>query len=104
PVSRRAFFLRILPPPRPPLFPYTTLFRSRVRLLREALALWRGGAMQDVGLTDSEAFDAAVTRLEALRLTAMEDRFDAEVSLGHRSGEHTSGLPSLTNLVCRPLL
>jgi hypothetical protein len=55
----------------------------RVSLLREALALWRGAAMQDVGLQESAAFDAAVTRLEALRLTAMEDRFDAEVSLGH---------------------
>ncbi len=55
----------------------------RVRLLREALALWRGAAMQDVGLQDSAAFDAAVIRLEGLRLTAMEDRFDAEVSLGH---------------------
>jgi predicted ATPase/DNA-binding SARP family transcriptional activator len=55
----------------------------RVRLLREALALWRGAAMQDVGLPDSAGFDAAVTRLEGLRLTAMEDRFDAEVSLGH---------------------
>ena len=55
----------------------------RVWLLREALALWRGAAMQGVGLQDSAAFDAAVTRLEGLRLTAMEDRFDAEVSLGH---------------------
>jgi len=55
----------------------------RVRLLREALALWRGAAMQDVGLQDSAAFDAAVTRLEGLRLTAMEDRFVAEISLGH---------------------
>jgi DNA-binding SARP family transcriptional activator len=54
---------------------------QRVRLLREALALWRGAALQDVGLEDSAAFDAAVTRLERLRLTAMEDRFDAEVSL-----------------------
>ena len=50
----------------------------RVRLLREAIALWRGAAMQDVGLPDSAAFGAAVTRLEALRLTALEDRFEAE--------------------------
>src|SRR5215469_9680888 len=56
---------------------------GRVSLLREALALWRGAAMQDVGLQDSVAFDAAVTRLEGLRLTAMEDRFDAEIGLGH---------------------
>jgi predicted ATPase/DNA-binding SARP family transcriptional activator len=55
----------------------------RARLLREALALWRGGAMQDAGLTGSAAFDAAVTRLEGLRLAALEDRLDAEVSLGH---------------------
>lgn len=55
----------------------------RVRLLREALALWRGAAMQDVGLQNSAAFDAAVSRLEGLRLTAREDRYEAEVSLGH---------------------
>ena len=51
-----------------------------MRLLREALGLWRGAAMQDVGLTDSGAFDAAVARLEGLRLTAMEERVDAEVA------------------------
>ncbi len=55
----------------------------RVRLLREALALWRGAAMADVGLEDSDALDAAVARLERLRLAALEDRFDAEVGLGH---------------------
>jgi predicted ATPase len=55
---------------------------GRARLLGEALALWRGAAMQDVGLEDSAAFDSAVARLERLRLTAMEDRFEAEVSLG----------------------
>jgi predicted ATPase len=55
----------------------------RAQTLREALALWRGTPMQDVGLQESAAFDATVTRLEGLRLTAMEDRFDAEISLGH---------------------
>jgi predicted ATPase/DNA-binding SARP family transcriptional activator len=54
----------------------------RVRLLREALELWRGSAMQDVGLQESAAFDAAVTRFEGLHLAALEDRFEAEVSLG----------------------
>ena len=53
------------------------------RLLRDALALWRGAAMQDVGLSESAALDAAVTRLEGLRLTAAEDRSDAEIALGH---------------------
>ncbi len=55
----------------------------RVQLLRDGLALWRGAAMADVGLEDSEALDAAVVRLERLRLAALEDRFEAEVSLGH---------------------
>ena len=67
----------------------------RVQLLRDALALWRGAAMQDVGLPDSEAFDAAVTHLETLRLAAMEDRFDAEISLGHGA----ELVPELTDLV-----
>ncbi|MEV6827598.1 BTAD domain-containing putative transcriptional regulator [Amycolatopsis sp. NPDC051102] len=53
------------------------------RQLREALALWRGSAMQDVDLPESAAFEAAVTRLEGLRLAALEDRFDAEVRHGH---------------------
>jgi DNA-binding SARP family transcriptional activator len=56
---------------------------QRARLLREAVALWRGPAMQDVGLQDSAAFDAAVTRLEGLRLSALEDRFEAEAALGN---------------------
>ncbi|WP_433363510.1 BTAD domain-containing putative transcriptional regulator [Actinoplanes sp. CA-142083] len=49
---------------------------------RDALALWRGAAMQDVGLQDSLAFDAAVARLEGLRLSALEDRFEAEAGPG----------------------
>jgi predicted ATPase/DNA-binding SARP family transcriptional activator len=68
---------------------------QRTRLLREALALWRGPAMQDVDLQDSAAFDAAVFRLEGLRLTAMEDRFDAEVGAGHGLGL----IAELTDLV-----
>ncbi|PPK63839.1 BTAD domain-containing putative transcriptional regulator [Actinokineospora auranticolor] len=59
------------------------------RQLREALALWRGAPMQDVGLQESAAFDAAVTRLEALRLTALEDRFDAEAASGQAVTELT---------------
>ncbi|MEV5126993.1 BTAD domain-containing putative transcriptional regulator [Streptomyces decoyicus] len=67
----------------------------RVRLLREALELWRGAAMQGVGLEDSATFDAAVDRLEGLRLTATEERFGAEVALG-RGAER---VPELTDLV-----
>ncbi|WP_086881326.1 MULTISPECIES: BTAD domain-containing putative transcriptional regulator [Streptomyces violaceusniger group] len=67
----------------------------RVRLLREGLELWRGAAMQDVGPQDSDAFEAAVVRLEGLRLTATEERAEAEVTLG-RGAEL---VPELTDLV-----
>ncbi len=67
---------------------------QQLQLLREALALWRGPALQDVGLRESAAFDAAVTRLERLRLTATEDRLDAEISLG-RGAEVVSELTDL---------
>jgi DNA-binding SARP family transcriptional activator len=51
--------------------------------------------MADVGHQDSEALDAAVARLERLRLAALEDRFDAEVGLGHGADL----VPDLTDLV-----
>ncbi|MGI5339039.1 BTAD domain-containing putative transcriptional regulator [Streptomyces sp. CA-181903] len=68
---------------------------ERARLLREALGLWRGAALQDVPLRDSTAFDAAAGRLEALRLAALEDRFDVEIALGR--GAET--VRELTDLV-----
>ena len=68
---------------------------GRARLLREALALWRGAAMEGVDLPESAAFAAAVTRLERLRLTAVEDRFEAELILGHGA----ELIPDLTELV-----
>lgn len=55
---------------------------QRASLLRDALDRWRGSAAQDVDLEGSDAFDAAVTRLEVLRLAAMEDRYTAELDLG----------------------
>ena len=66
----------------------------RARLLREALELWRGAAIQDVGLLDSAAFDATVIRLEELRLTAAEERADAEITLG-RGAELVTELTDL---------
>ncbi|MEU4437457.1 BTAD domain-containing putative transcriptional regulator [Micromonospora chalcea] len=68
---------------------------QRVRLLREALGLWRGDALRDIGLSDSPALDAAATRLERLRLTATEDRYDAEIGLGREADL----IPELTDLV-----
>ncbi|HEX6450278.1 MAG TPA: BTAD domain-containing putative transcriptional regulator [Trebonia sp.] len=67
---------------------------QRAPLLGEALDLWRGSAMQDVGLDDSAAFDAAVGRLEGLRVTAAEERADAEITLGRGADL----IPELTDL------
>jgi predicted ATPase/DNA-binding SARP family transcriptional activator len=66
----------------------------RAGLLREALALWRGAALQDVGLQDSAAFDAAAARLEGLRLAATEECVDAEIALG-RGAELVAELTDL---------
>src|SRR5438046_10621980 len=71
------FFLMIRRPPRSTLFPYTTLFRSK---LKPRLAL----AEPSVTVTPT-----------------MPKSPEASMS---RSEEHTSELQSLTNLVCRLLL
>ncbi|GHJ14169.1 BTAD domain-containing putative transcriptional regulator [Micromonospora sp. AKA38] len=48
--------------------------------LRDALALWRGPALAEVA--DAPYADAAVARLTELRLTAQEDRIEAELRIG----------------------
>lgn len=50
------------------------------RRLREALALWRGPAL--VEFADEPFASSEATRLEQLRLTALEDRYNAELALG----------------------
>jgi DNA-binding SARP family transcriptional activator len=64
-----------------------------VRTLREALDLWRGPALVDVA--EQEYFQATITRLEELRLTATEDRVEAELRLG-RGAELVTELTALT--------
>src|SRR2546430_5297974 len=78
-------------PPRSTLFPYTTLFRSRIALLvpaRERIVLVHVGG-ELLGLPGS-----AVGGDQDLHLPA--DQL--------RSEEHTSELQSQSNLVCRLLL
>src|ERR1035438_1930461 len=71
------FFLRIRCPPRSPLFPYTTLFRS-------------------VGANSGSLGQGATRRGICGDLLSGRHR--------HRSEEHTSELQSLRHLVCRLLL
>src|SRR3954469_2643683 len=60
--------------------------------LRQALALWRGPALADLAY---ESFaQAAIGRMEELRLVAVERRVDADLALG-RHGELVAELESL---------
>src|SRR4051812_49873909 len=72
------FFLMIRPPPRPTLFPYTTLFRS------------------DAG--------SGATRLRVGVVAGAHGVHPPHEPLTARSEEHTSELQSHVNLVCRLLL
>jgi ABC-type branched-subunit amino acid transport system substrate-binding protein/DNA-binding SARP family transcriptional activator len=63
-----------------------------VARLTEALDLWRGGALSD--LADYDALRAPITRLEELRLSALEDRTQAEIDLGR----HRESIPVLEGL------
>ncbi|MFI8966899.1 BTAD domain-containing putative transcriptional regulator [Streptomyces sp. NPDC053493] len=66
---------------------------AAARLLREALALWRGPALVDVRA--GKALRALAARLEESRLLATERRIDAELRLGLH-GELLAELTELT--------
>lgn len=68
---------------------------QQARLLREALDLWRGPLMQDVGLPGSGDVDAVLVRFEGLHLAALEDLYEAEIRLG-RGTELIAELTELT--------
>ena len=65
------------------------------RVLAEALALWRGAAYAEVA--DEPWARAEAGRLAELRLSATEDRIEAELTLGR----HTALVPELELLVTR---
>src|SRR5437773_10832628 len=77
------FFLMLRPPPRPTLFPYTTLFRSS-SVRERGVVSW--------------------TRLLALPAAPLGSGTRSKRSCRKRSEEHTSELQSHHDLVCRLLL
>src|SRR5262245_64953215 len=82
-------------PPRSPLFPYTTLFRSgRIR---------RAAAFVEVRLRIGRALRILPTALTA-GIAVATAAIVARKLLPNRSEEHTSELQSLRHLVCRLLL
>src|SRR3989441_13336189 len=97
-------------PPRSTLFPYTTLFRSRIDPRRvEVLALHEHGAahpstrhdlVHTVEAPDERGLPAA-RRPDDRRDRLGRDREPDAVQHVDRSEEHTSELQSLAYLVCR---
>src|SRR5437016_6603473 len=83
-------------PPRSTLFPYTTLFRSKLADHDDSLM---EQLLEDIPPPRDAVFDDLARELR--------DGLICPVLLGsalRRSEEHTSELQSLTNLVCRLLL
>src|SRR5437588_12650609 len=89
------FFLIIRRPPRFTLFPYTTLFRSRLCLRARQADARRGQPSSTVTIAVA-ARTAACSARRSPTLTS--EVFTA------RSEEHTSELQSHSDLVCRLLL
>src|SRR5258708_9922843 len=88
------FFLMIRRPPRSTLFPYTTLFRSRVSASRGLRS--RVAAQRSFARFRCDASDTPVIR--------MISGDGARNHSDDRSEEHTSELQSPDHLVCRLLL
>src|SRR3989442_263224 len=66
---------------------------DRARLLRDALALWRGPAYAEVA--DEPYAESEARRLEELRVVALEERIDADVALG----KHDAVVAELESLI-----
>src|SRR5207248_11136630 len=93
-----SFLLLIIPsPPRPTLFPYTTLFRSpeTLRLAEGYVQVQALGPMQIKGLS------GPLEVYELIGAGSVRSRLQAAAA---RSEEHTSELQSPYDLVCRLLL
>src|SRR5205823_12555693 len=101
----------LAPPPPPPLFPYTTLFRSRHG---DALEPFRradhdplrplaavSGLLPPLPHRLRRRDDARARRLLPLSRRAAVDGRARGLSAAPRSEEHTSELQSLAYLVCR---
>src|SRR5207249_10016632 len=99
------------PPPRPPPFPYTTLFRSQIHAQRSVTRDELGdhnGAAQDrlaaSGLARRVAPEVRSRLIAFIEIAeGVADRV-ASPKAAIRSEEHTSELQSRFDLVCRLLL
>src|SRR5438132_14262391 len=91
PVSFMIFFLMIRQPPRSTLFPYTTLFRSKLKNSRNQ------------GFHDS-VISVIHAKFNPFHHWRHFSSRQSRKGLNFRSEEHTSELQSHSDLVCRLLL
>src|SRR5438034_7170101 len=85
-------------PPRSTLFPYTTLFRSKVTMM------YRGRQMAHLDL-GREVLDRVANELKDIAKIEQDPKLEGRnMSMVLRSEEHTSELQSHSDLVCRLLL
>src|SRR2546429_7180152 len=94
-------------PPRSTLFPYTTLFRSRIDHLAHnatgaVRAAHENGAQME--LLRGDFLQTTEQRIGRGIAAGQGDAKPADVSAKERSEEHTSELQSRLHLVCRLLL
>src|SRR5688572_31827027 len=84
-------------PPRSTLFPYTTLFRSYLKI--QAGRLSRSSDQSTTTAADSSQNSGTSRKMRPIQNSTSEPRRSSD-----RSEEHTSELQSQSNLVCRLLL
>src|SRR5256885_12278585 len=88
-------------PPRSTLFPYTTLFRSQLRVgVHGDLHI----ALRVLDAVGDELTDEQLCGVDQPVVTPLDQQPAHEAATGGRSGEHTSELQSPCKLVCRLLL
>src|SRR5690606_40116914 len=97
-------------PPRPTLFPYTTLFRSQRPRREERGALRAAQGKPPPAAADPDGAHAGGGAGSARGSTGLPRALNGRAAVkaargaGFRSEEHTSELQSRENLVCRLLL
>src|SRR3712207_7813133 len=97
------FFLMIRRPPRSTLFPYTTLFRSRVFVHDTAIPSWNM-LQSDGRLRDDLRAAWSIDGSDVALYHHEPHMGKVEYQIWVRSEEHTSELQSRQYLVCRLLL
>src|SRR2546429_5707406 len=89
----------IRPPPRSPLFPYTTLFRSAQHVIRSARHHQAGVEHRP----ERQELSGARRSEDVLQRRSIQV-MPGRLAIERRSEEHTSELQSRLQLVCRLLL